>query len=552
MSCVPNPVCAPKDFDVPPVVYNDSKVFRPIINYNGDPTLGQFTFESGYLGAGEQGVLLQMTKERESRISTTTYMVYGEASIKVRREPQNGIVSTFALLSNIGDAAIWQFSGNNGSRINTHYFSMGNQTTLVGREHNGGKNFTYGDFHTYGIRWNPESMEFTLDGKVFRTVQRNATQGNYPQSPARVQITTWGTTNLTNKQVLDWAGSPSYETNSYKSNGFYALELAHLTVTCADISKANVSTTGVGSSPVAYYYTNTSTARPIYMISRDQIHTIADPSKDAPEGTPGYPGQNVTGPMPNMWTGAIAKSSSSSSSPPSPDLSTSGNSNGSGVNNGIKIGIPVGIGGAILAVILGVSIAWYMRHRAKERRRRQMLERMYPPNSGTSAAPEAYNMVPVPETYPQQEYYAQPEEQQGGVEYDPLTAHEYGVNMHDSSPILTKEEDYYYQDPYGTVDPVYQVPFDDESIDGHSARPQHYAGHDDIYHMSTDLRREDRRRAREALREAAFGDEGSAFFQSRSSRRTSEDRSRKKPSRAELPNKAVYSRGGAIPDSSHP
>lgn len=518
--------------DIPSDAYNNSKVFRPILTYNGYSSLAPFVFESGYLGAGSDGVLLEMTNEKESRISTTTYMVYGEVNAKIRREPQSGVVSTFALLSNVGDSALWQFSGNNGSRLNTHYFSLGKQKSPVGREYNAGDHFSFGDFHTYGIRWSPDTLQFTIDGKVARSEKRQKSGGNFPFTPARVQLTTWATSESTDKSVRTWAGAPSFDTDSYKKNGFYAIELAHIVVDCEKVSLANVSTTGIGDHPVAYYYTKPSSNRPNFSISRDNSRTLDDPAKGAPQGLPGYPGQKAEGPKDNMWTGGGRIAAMHPSS---------GSDDDSGVGNGVKIGVPVGIGAGIFVIAAIVLIVYYMRRSKKERRRRSLLARMYPkeqPGGKYTLAPEGEMQRGYNNSDPQQmtEYPPKPREPEP---------------YHDASPPQKlKEEDYYYQDPFGQADVSVDIPpsDDDDSSDAHDPlKFQHYAGHDDIRRTNAELRRTDRRRARQVLREAAFGDDDNKFFKSKEPP-TDAGVPARRPATRTGPSNATYSRGGAVPN----
>ena len=530
-SCVANPVCEPMDMDIPSDSYNNTKMFRPILTYNGDPSLATFVFESGYLGAGSDGVLLEMTKEKESRISTTTYMVYGEVSVKIRSEPQSGVVSTFALLSNVGDSALWQFSGNNGSRLNTHYFSLGKQKSLIGREYNAGNHFSFGDFHTYGIRWSPDTLQFTIDGKVARSEKRQKSGSNFPFTPARVQLTTWATSDSTDKSVRTWAGTPSFNTDSYKKNGFYAVELAHLVVDCEKVSLANLSTTGIGEHPVAYYYTKPNSNGPNFSISRDNLRTLNDPVKGASEGLPGYPGQKAAGPRDNMWTGGGSIAATRPSS---------GSSDDSGVGNGVKIGVPVGIGAVIFVIAAIVLIVYYVRRSKKERRRRSLLARMYPKEQQAAQ----YTLAPEEEMH---HIYNNPDTQQM-TEYPPRPReHE---PYHDASPPQkVKEKDYYYQDPFEQADISVDIPpsDDDDSSDAHDPlKFQHYAGHDDIRRTNAELRRTDRRRAREVLREAAFGDDDNNFFKSKEPP-TDTCVPVRRPVTRTGPTNATYSRGGAVP-----
>jgi hypothetical protein len=67
--------------------------------------------------------------------------------------------------------------------------------------------------HTYEIDWQPDSLTWSIDGNSVRTLQRsdtwNATSNmfNYPQTPARVQLSLWPGGLSTNGQgTIDWAG----------------------------------------------------------------------------------------------------------------------------------------------------------------------------------------------------------------------------------------------------------------------------------------------------------------------------------------------------------
>lgn len=67
--------------------------------------------------------------------------------------------------------------------------------------------------HTYEIDWQPDTITWSIDGTTVRTLQRsdtwNATSNmyNYPQTPARVQLSLWPGGLSTNGQgTIDWAG----------------------------------------------------------------------------------------------------------------------------------------------------------------------------------------------------------------------------------------------------------------------------------------------------------------------------------------------------------
>lgn len=67
--------------------------------------------------------------------------------------------------------------------------------------------------HTYEIDWKPDSITWSINGNSVRTLQRSATWNatsnmyNYPQTPARVQLSLWPGGLSTNGQgTINWAG----------------------------------------------------------------------------------------------------------------------------------------------------------------------------------------------------------------------------------------------------------------------------------------------------------------------------------------------------------
>ena len=59
------------DLDVKRLSFDDTNMFRPLLQFNGDPHAAPFVFESGYLGAGEDGVLLEMNAPHDSVVATS-------------------------------------------------------------------------------------------------------------------------------------------------------------------------------------------------------------------------------------------------------------------------------------------------------------------------------------------------------------------------------------------------------------------------------------------------------------------------------------------------
>jgi hypothetical protein len=67
--------------------------------------------------------------------------------------------------------------------------------------------------HTYEIDWNPDTITWSINGNVVRTLNKADTWNdtsnmyNYPQTPARVQLSLWpGGLPTNGKGTIEWAG----------------------------------------------------------------------------------------------------------------------------------------------------------------------------------------------------------------------------------------------------------------------------------------------------------------------------------------------------------
>ncbi|WFD45282.1 hypothetical protein MPSI1_003964 [Malassezia psittaci] len=382
LSCVANPVCTNVNVSVPHSVYNSQKVFVPIESFNGDPANGMFLFESGYLGQGGQGVLFETNDGHASRISTARYMLYGTVEARLRHDTEKGLIHTFGTLSDIGDSIAWQFSGANTSSVSAKYFAMNNETNSVGTTLNLGSNFSITDYHTYGLRWNQSGITWTLDGANVHSVSRKEAGAQFPRSPSRVLFTTWGAVSDTPSQLRKWAGGAlSYNSSQYLTTGYFAQELTHLTVSCANLTMSNVTITGGGSTPTSYIYTGKNSSvssEPEFLLSRDQISLIANPGQDGPDDLPGSPNLAANGPNTNMYAGGTRNTNyTASSSSTSGQASSTASPHHTGLSPTAKklaIGIPAGVGGALLLGTLGLLAIGCMRRKRRHTDTKPMSE----------------------------------------------------------------------------------------------------------------------------------------------------------------------------------
>jgi hypothetical protein len=102
--------------------------------------------------------------------------------------------------------------------------------------------------HDYEIDWQPDSITWSIDGKVVRTLDRedtwNATANRYyyPQTPCQVQLSLWPGGLPTNGEgTIEWAGGLVEWDSPYMTNGYYYAQFDSVSVECYDPpSGANV------------------------------------------------------------------------------------------------------------------------------------------------------------------------------------------------------------------------------------------------------------------------------------------------------------------------
>lgn len=97
------------------------------------------------------------------------------------------------------------------------------------------------NYHTYEIDWNPDSITWSVDGKSVRTKNRadtwNATANrfDYPQTPARVQLSLWPAGKPGNGEgTIAWSGGEIQWNSPFMQNGYYFAAFASVDIQCYD------------------------------------------------------------------------------------------------------------------------------------------------------------------------------------------------------------------------------------------------------------------------------------------------------------------------------
>lgn len=125
--------------------------------------------------------------------------------------------------------------------------------------------------HEYEIDWTPERIRWSIDGSEVRTQQRSATWNatsnryDYPQTPARVQLSLWPAGLPTNGQgTINWGGGLVDWTSEYVANGYYYAAFSEVRMECYEPpSGANIQGT------VSYTYDNVAGTNDSVVIGND-------------------------------------------------------------------------------------------------------------------------------------------------------------------------------------------------------------------------------------------------------------------------------------------
>ncbi|PWN24987.1 concanavalin A-like lectin/glucanase [Jaminaea rosea] len=367
-SCQPNPICTSQNITFPPASYNNVSYFRPILQYTGDASKAPLTLDSGSLGKGPEGVLMQMTSQRQVKVSSTRYLFYGDVEARLRHNATQGLVAAFILMSDVKDEIDWESTTSSASDAQSNYFSLG-VPKLGNGENVGPSSLDVSQWNTFGLNWQLDRLQWRINGQVVRTLTQRQAGDSYPRSPARVQLSVWAGGNSTEPQgVQDWAGGQiDYTSPAYTANGWYAMELSSLSISCADQSASNVATTGSGSNAItSWVYTgqNDTSGEPTVTLNRNKLTFIKDPGAGGWAGLPGWTDAQT----PNTKSGAMWDGSGDTGV----DDATSSSGSGGGVfskEGAVKYGIPIAAGVVGLIIIWAMVMTCVRRKRKAERAR---------------------------------------------------------------------------------------------------------------------------------------------------------------------------------------
>lgn len=254
------PVCQDRTYTFAP---NNPTIVNATL-YDGNSTNYDWTADEGMAlntnnNGGELALILTQDGRapKGTRISSTDYVLYGTITATVKTGKWNGVVAAFITMSNIRDEIDWEWPGNHTTQAQSNFFFEGkvDYTGGNGMTHSNLTD-TYENYHDYTIDWQPDTLNFLIDGQQVRSVNKQDTLVNgvyqYPTSPARIQLSLWAGGISANPQgVIDWAGGMiQFNEPEYVAAGNqYEALVSKVTVNCSTSSPLQLS-----ASDVSYMY----------------------------------------------------------------------------------------------------------------------------------------------------------------------------------------------------------------------------------------------------------------------------------------------------------
>lgn len=233
-SCAPAPVCQNKKYPM-----NSLDRIVEMGKYLGDASKADWVYQ-GTPFAHDGNILLTMKPQSVGTVmASTTYMWYGTVKAKIKTSRGRGVVTAFILYGDVKDEIDYEWVGVDLQTSQTNYYFQGipkyDQSYNISMSSD-----TFANWHEYEVRWTPDQIQWVVDGQVERTKEKkdtwNATanQWDFPQTPARVQLSIWpGGAESNAKGTIDWAGGViDWNGEDIKKVGYYYATFGEIEVQC--------------------------------------------------------------------------------------------------------------------------------------------------------------------------------------------------------------------------------------------------------------------------------------------------------------------------------
>jgi len=394
-SCLPAPVCKDKVYKM-----DSLDRYKDISEYLGDPKTADWVGQGEPLIYQGNTLLTMPPKSVGTVLATTTYMWYGSVRARLKTSRGRGVVTAFILYSDVKDEIDFEWVGVDLGTVQTNYYFQGipncrssmpifvlMQLLTLADTNTGNISISsnsYEDFHDYEIQWTPDEIRWLVDGKVGRVKKRSETwnatanQWDFPQTPARVQISIWPGGLETNAEgTINWAGGKiDWESDEIKNYGYYFATFAEVEVKCYRTDSPPGTNKGI-----SYYYTDYRATNDTVVdgnkstVIKSLLATGLDPTKGDPAKTsksgsasaaessvfaiPGG-GVGIGNPVPGSSSGSDGSSGSGTGTGRSSFCDGSSFSqdctggSDAGENAGVR-GVRSGLGASAFAVVVGIA-----------------------------------------------------------------------------------------------------------------------------------------------------------------------------------------------------
>ncbi|KAI1201191.1 glycoside hydrolase family 16 protein [Nemania serpens] len=239
-ACVPAPVCEDRTMPM-----TDTSRIVDVGKYLGDSSKADWVAQGIPLTFNDNVILTMPPNSVGTVLASTVYMWYGNVKARMKTSKDAGVVTAFILLSDVKDEIDYEWVGTELDIAQTNFYFQG-----IPNYHNSGNitgvSNTNTEWHEYEIRWTPDKIEWYLDGELGRTQlksdtwNKTANQWDFPQTPARVQLSIWpGGAASNGKGTIDWAGGPiNWDSDTIKKDKYYYASVGEVSIECYKTSSA--------------------------------------------------------------------------------------------------------------------------------------------------------------------------------------------------------------------------------------------------------------------------------------------------------------------------
>lgn len=235
-SCMPMPIFPDYEND-----FSKKDILEKQEKYLGNSSETDWVY-TGWLDTSDDAILLQMPNQSTGTvISSTKYIWYGKISATMKSSRDRGVITAFILFSDVQDEVDYEFVGYNLTNPQTNYYYHG-LLNYTNSENTSVSN-TFENYHDYVIDWQEDKIDWYIDDKKVRTLEKKDTYNEtlkaykFPQTPARVQFSLWpGGDSSNGLGTIEWAGGEiNWDSQDIEKYGYYYAFVKNIKIEAYDM-----------------------------------------------------------------------------------------------------------------------------------------------------------------------------------------------------------------------------------------------------------------------------------------------------------------------------